>query len=145
MLAGKSFAAVPLPKKIILNIFLLQEIKCLLDEVPKEMNLNGYHPYYFSKPGGRGGVALYTKTMPYNVEYGLNDEEMDDEGRIITAEFEKFYLINVYVPNAGRKLVTMPRRLRWNQMFEQHVQKLDEKKPVIICGDMNVAHGEIGR
>lgn len=82
--------------------------------------------------------------MPYNVESNLNDEEMDDEGRIITAEYSKFYLICVYVPNAGRKLVNLDRRMRWNELFEAHVTALKQKKPVIICGDMNVAHEEIG-
>lgn len=126
------------------KISLIQEIKCLTDQIPDEAKLEGYHPYWFSTPGGRGGVAIYSKIMPYNVENGLGDPEMDEEGRIITAEYEKFYLICVYVPNAGRKLATMPRRLKWNKMFEEHVQKLDKKKPVIICGDMNVAHQEIG-
>lgn len=83
--------------------------------------------------------------MPYNVEENLNDEEMDEEGRIITAEYSKFYLICVYVPNAGRKLVNLDRRLRWNKLFEAHVEALKAKKPVVICGDMNVAHEEIGK
>lgn len=82
--------------------------------------------------------------MPYNVDYGIGNKELDEEGRIITAEYEKFYLVCVYVPNAGRKLVTLPRRLRWNTLFEKHVVDLNKKKPVIICGDMNVAHTEIG-
>lgn len=121
-----------------------QEIKCTADEVPAEAKLKNYHPYWFSKPGGRGGVAILSKNLAHHVEYGLDDEEMDNEGRIITAEFEKFYVICVYVPNSGRGLVTLPRRLRWNKMFDAHVAKLDKKKPVIICGDMNVAHTEIG-
>lgn len=113
--------------------------------MPEQAKLKNYHPYWFSKPGGRGGVAILSKTLAHHVEYGLGDEELDYEGRIITAEFEKFYLICVYVPNAGQKLVTLPRRLRWNKMFENHVAKLNQMKPVIICGDMNVAHTEIGR
>lgn len=123
----------------------MQEIKCTPDEVPEEAILKNYHPYWFAKPGGRGGVAILSKNLAHNVQEGLNDAEMDEEGRIITAEYEKFYLICVYVPNAGNKLVTMPRRLRWNKLFEEHVSKLNEKKPVIICGDMNVAHTEIGK
>lgn len=82
--------------------------------------------------------------MPYNVEYGIGNEEMDEEGRIITAEYEKFYLICVHVPNAGTKLVTLPKRLKWNELFDQHVTNLNKRKSVIICGDMNVAHNEIG-
>lgn len=95
-------------------------------------------------PGGRGGVAILSKQMPYNVEKNIGDEEMDEEGRIITAEYAKFFLVCVYVPNAGRKLINLDRRLRWNKMFEDHLTELKAKKPVIICGDMNVAHEEIG-
>lgn len=124
--------------------FNFQEIKCTPDEVPVEAKLKNYHPYWFSKGGGRGGVGILSKTLAHHVEYGLNDEEMDEEGRIITAEYEKFYTICVYVPTAGRELVTLSRRLRWNKMFDAHVSKLDKRKPVIICGDMNVAHTEIG-
>lgn len=83
--------------------------------------------------------------MPYNVVYGLEDEEQDESGRIITAEYLKFFLICVYVPNAGRRLVNLEKRLRWNKLFETYVNKLNERKPVIICGDMNVAHNEIGK
>lgn len=137
------------------------------DEVPEDAKLKGYHPYWHSKPGGRGGVAILSKVsthfnllshlgknkiqflfpqiMPHHVEYGIENEEMDEEGRLITAEYEKFYLICVYVPNAGNKLVTLPKRLRWNKLFDQHLRTLNEKKPVIICGDMNVAHNEIGK
>lgn len=82
--------------------------------------------------------------MPYNVEENLDNTEMDEEGRIITAEYSKFYLVCVYVPNAGKKLVNLDRRLRWNKLFDAHVTALKEKKPVVICGDMNVAHEEIG-
>lgn len=113
--------------------------------MPEEAKLKGYHPYWCSTSGGRGGVAILSKVMPYNVENNLGDEEMDEEGRIITADYSKFYLVCVYVPNAGRGLVNLDRRLRWNKMFEEHVAKLKEKKPVIICGDMNVAHEEIGK
>lgn len=122
-----------------------KEIKCLEDQVPQELKeMEGYHPYWCSTPGGRGGVAILTKQMAYNIEYNIGDEELDEEGRIITAEYSKYYLICVYVPNAGRGLKTLDLRLRWNKLFEQHVSKLKAKKPVIICGDMNVAHNEIG-
>lgn len=83
--------------------------------------------------------------MPYNVEYGLGDKELDGEGRLITAEYSKFYLVCVYVPNSGRKLVTLPKRMRWNILFEEYLGKLNQKKPVIVCGDLNVSHLEIGR
>ena len=75
------------------------------EEVPEEVKLKGYHPYWCSTPGGRGGVAILSKFMPYNVDKHLGDAEMDEEGRIITAEYSKYYLVCVYVPNAGDKLV----------------------------------------
>lgn len=85
--------------------------------------------------------------MPHHVENGLNGDNgvADDDGRVITAEFEKYFVVCVYVQNAGRKLVTMPQRLAFNKRFDQHITNLNEKKPVIICGDMNVAHTEIGK
>lgn len=83
--------------------------------------------------------------MPYHVDNGFEDsDDAENDGRIITAEFEKFFVVCVYVQNAGRKLVTLPDRLKFNKQFEQHLTKLNEKKPVIVCGDMNVAHSEIG-
>lgn len=103
----------------------------------------GYHPYWLGF-GGQAGVGLYSRQMPLNISYGIDDKEMDEDGRLMCAEYEKFFLVNVYVPNAGRKLVTLPKRLRWNKLFKEYIKKLDQKKPVIICGDMNVAHEEIG-
>lgn len=84
------------------------------------------------------------QTLAYHVQNGFGEDDDEDDGRIITAEFEKFYVVCVYVPNAGRKLVTLPGRLTWNKRFEKHIAQLNEKRPVIICGDMNVAHTEIG-
>ncbi|XP_076281721.1 uncharacterized protein LOC143209655 isoform X3 [Lasioglossum baleicum] len=95
------------------------------------------------KKPGYCGLALYSKEKPIEVKYGLDDKEFDSEGRLITAEYPDFFFINVYVPNAGQKLVTLPKRLKWNEVFKTYIEKLDEKKPVIICGDMNVAHLEI--
>lgn len=114
----------------------------MADEVPDEVKLAGFHPYYNAVAGGRNGVAILSKVMPINVEYGFNGKDQD--GRILTAEYEKFYLICSYVQNAGRKLVTLSDRLQFNEKFEELVVKLDKKKPVIICGDLNVAHNEIG-
>ncbi|KAL7741946.1 hypothetical protein ACLKA6_012157 [Drosophila palustris] len=126
------------------DIFCLQETKCVNDQLPDEMTrLPGYHPYWLCMPGGYAGVAVYSKIMPINVEYGIGNEEFDDVGRIITAEYEKFFLINVYVPNSGRKLVNLEPRMRWEKLFQAYVQKLDALKPVVICGDMNVSHLEI--
>ncbi|KAG6803654.1 hypothetical protein HZU73_01032 [Apis mellifera caucasica] len=126
------------------DIVALQETKCDSNKLPEEIKLNGYHYYFLeSKKSGYCGVALFTKEKPIDVKYGLNNSEFDNEGRLITAEYLNFYLINVYVPNAGQKLVTLPKRLKWNEIFKTYVRNLDEKKPVIICGDMNVAHKEI--
>lgn len=123
------------------DIFCLQETKCSNDQLPEEVTrLPGYHPYWLCMPGGYAGVAIYSKIMPINVEYGIGNEEFDDVGRMITAEYEKFYLINVYVPNSGRKLVNLEQRMRWEKLFQAHAQKLDALKPVVICGDMNVSH-----
>ncbi|XP_022225966.2 recombination repair protein 1 isoform X2 [Drosophila obscura] len=126
------------------DIFCLQETKCSNDQLPDEVtNVPGYHPYWLCMPGGYAGVAIYSKIMPIHVEYGIGSEEFDDVGRMITAEYEKFYLINVYVPNSGRKLVNLEARMRWEKLFQSYVQKLDALKAVVICGDMNVSHSEI--
>ncbi|GAB0095232.1 recombination repair protein 1 [Sergentomyia squamirostris] len=124
------------------DIFCLQEIKCKTDDMPSEGRVQGYLHYWLCH-GGYAGVAIYTKRMPMHVTYGIGDTELDEDGRVITAEFEKFYLVSVYVPNAGRGLVTLPKRLRFDEKFHAFVSKLDQNKPVIICGDMNVAHEEI--
>ncbi|KAM3968150.1 uncharacterized protein ACR2FA_006058 isoform 2-T2 [Aphomia sociella] len=127
------------------DILCLQEVKCSQDKLPIEVtNLPGYHAYWLcSDKDGYAGVGIYTTKLAMNVTYGLQNEELDSEGRIITAEYEHFYLICTYVPNAGRNLVTLPKRLQWNEEFRKYVNELDKKKPVIICGDMNVAHNEI--
>ncbi|XP_017153799.1 recombination repair protein 1 isoform X2 [Drosophila miranda] len=126
------------------DIFCLQETKCSNDQLPEEVtHVPGYHPYWLCMPGGYAGVAIYSKIMPINVEYGIGNEEFDDVGRMITAEYEKFFLINVYVPNSGRKLVNLEARMRWEKLFQSYVQKLDALKAVVICGDMNVSHNEI--
>ncbi|XP_045763203.1 DNA-(apurinic or apyrimidinic site) endonuclease [Maniola jurtina] len=127
------------------NILCLQETKCSQEKLPDEIkNVPGYHAYWLgSDKDGYAGVCIYTTKLAMNVQYGLQNEELDTEGRIITAEYEQFYLICTYVPNAGRKLVTLDKRLKWNEEFRKYVKALDAKKPVIICGDMNVAHNEI--
>ncbi|XP_055902748.1 recombination repair protein 1 [Eupeodes corollae] len=125
------------------DILCLQEIKCTPDKLPEEARIPGYHPYWLCMPGGHGGVAVYSKIMPINVEYGIGNAEHDESGRIITAEYEKFYLINVYVQNSGRGLVNLDKRMRWEELFREYLQKLEKVKPVIIAGDMNVSHKEI--
>ncbi|KAJ8725205.1 hypothetical protein PYW07_016163 [Mythimna separata] len=127
------------------DILCVQETKCSQDKLPTEVaNIPGYHAYWLAgEKDGYAGVGIYTTKLAINVEYGLQNEELDSEGRIITAEYEQFYLVCTYVPNSGRKLVTLPKRLQWNEEFRRHVKELDKKKPVIICGDMNVSHKEI--
>ena len=126
------------------DIFCMQETKCTTDQLPEEVErIPGYHPYWLCMPGGYAGVAIYSKIMPINVEYGIGNKEFDDSGRVITAEYEKFFLINVYVPNSGRKLVNLEPRMKWEQLFQEFLQKLDARKPVVVCGDMNVSHQEI--
>lgn len=107
--------------------------------------MEGYsHQYWLAaKKEGYSGVALLSKTKPLEVTFGLENEEMDDEGRVITAEFDSFYIVTTYVPNAGRKLVTLDKRMRWDPLLKAHLKALDAKKPVILCGDLNVAHLEI--
>lgn len=127
------------------DILCIQETKCSQDKLPTEVaNIPGYHAYWVAgDKDGYAGVGIYTTKLAMNVVYGLQNEELDSEGRIITAEYEQFYLVCTYVPNSGRKLVTLPKRLQWNEEFRRHVKELDKKKPVIICGDMNVSHKEI--
>ncbi|XP_037958632.1 recombination repair protein 1 [Teleopsis dalmanni] len=126
------------------DIFCIQETKCTIDQLPEEAKrIPGYHPYWLCMAGGYAGVAVYSKIMPINVEFGIKQPEFDDVGRAITAEYEKFFLINVYVPNSGRKLVNLDTRMIWEEKFKEYIQSLDKLKPVIICGDMNVAHNAI--
>lgn len=127
------------------DILCLQETKCSKDKLPGEItDVEGYHSYWCdSEKDGYAGVGLLSKVKPLQVKYGIGNDEHDSEGRCITAEYNSFFLITVYVPNAGRGLVTLPKRLEWNELFKTFVKELDAKKPVIVCGDMNVSHKEI--
>lgn len=129
------------------DIFCMQEIKCLPDQVPDEANVKGYHHYWNAQPGGHAGVALLTRSMPYHVHYGFDEAlgQTQPDGRLITAEFNKFFVVCVYVPNSGRKLVRLDERLAWNVLFRDHLVRLNGRKPVIVCGDLNVSHTAIGR
>ena len=124
------------------DIFSLQEVKATqeqIDYIPE-----GYYCYRnVAEKKGYSGVITYTKEKPINVTYGLGIDEHDHEGRLITLEYEYFYLINVYVPNAQRELTRLDYRMTWEDDFRKYVNKLKKKKMVIICGDMNVAHEEI--
>ncbi|WP_408069726.1 exodeoxyribonuclease III [Butyrivibrio sp. JL13D10] len=120
----------------------LQETK--LQEGQIQLDLQGYHQYWnYAEKKGYSGTALFTKEEPLNVTYGMGIEEHDHEGRIITAEYPDYYLITVYVPNAKDDLSRLEYRCRWEDDFLRYIKKLEETKPVIYCGDLNVAHKEI--
>uniref|UniRef100_A0A1B6DH11 DNA-(apurinic or apyrimidinic site) endonuclease n=1 Tax=Clastoptera arizonana TaxID=38151 RepID=A0A1B6DH11_9HEMI len=126
------------------DILCLQEVKCTKDMLPHEVKISGYTTYFLpAEKKGYSGVALYSKQKPLEVTYGLGKKELDNEGRLITAEYEKFYLVATYVPNAGQGLKTLPKRMQWDKEFQLYLKKLDEKKPVILTGDLNVAHEPI--
>lgn len=124
------------------DIFCLQETK--LQEGQIELDLKGYKQYWnYAEKKGYSGTAIFTKQEPLNVTYGLGIEEHDKEGRVICLEFEKFYFITVYVPNSQDELKRLDYRMKWEDDFLKYIKKLDETKPVIYCGDLNVAHKEI--
>lgn len=124
------------------DIFCLQETKMQAGQL--ELDLPGYHQYYnYAVKKGYSGTALFTKTEPINVTYGIGIEEHDQEGRVITAEFDDYYFITVYVPNSQNELARLDYRMKWEEDFLAYIKKLEETKPVIYCGDLNVAHQEI--
>lgn len=124
------------------DIFCLGETKMQPDQAVIETP--GYHQYWNSAvKKGYSGVAIFTKKEPLSVQYGLGIEEHDQEGRVITLEFEDFWMVTVYTPNSKDGLLRLDYRMVWEDAFRSHLKKLDEKKPVIVCGDMNVAHQEI--
>ena len=124
------------------DIFCLQETKCQEGQI--ELNLEGYHQYWnYAKKKGYSGTAIFTKQEPISVSYGLGIEEHDNEGRVITLEFDKFYFITVYTPNSQSELKRLDYRMKWEDDFRNYLIELDKIKPVIVCGDLNVAHKEI--
>ena len=124
------------------DIFCLQETK--LQENQIDLQLDGYHQYWnYAKKKGYSGTAIFTKKEPLSVMYGINIEEHDQEGRVITLEFEDFYMVTVYTPNSQNELKRLDYRMTWEDDFRNYLKELDDKKPVIVCGDLNVAHKEI--
>ena len=124
------------------DIFAIQETKLQKDQI--DLKFDGYYSYYNDAiKKGYSGVAVYTKMKPLNVTYGLGIEEHDQEGRVITLEYEKFYFVAVYTPNSKRELERLDYRQVWEDVFREYVNGLKEKKSVLICGDLNVAHNEI--
>lgn len=124
------------------DIFCIQETK--LQEGQIDLNLEGYYQYWnYAKKKGYSGTAIFSKKKPLSVSYGLNIEEHDQEGRIITLEFENFYMITVYTPNSQTGLARLDYRMKWEDDFKAYLKDLNIKKPVILCGDLNVSHKEI--
>ncbi len=124
------------------DFFCLQETK--LSEGQLTLDLPGYRQYWnYAQKKGYSGTAIFAKREPDSVSYGLGIDELDDEGRLITLEYPEFYLITCYTPNAQRELARISHRLNWEEHFREYVSNLSSKKPVIICGDLNVAHKEI--
>ncbi|MCR5727654.1 MAG: exodeoxyribonuclease III [Lachnospiraceae bacterium] len=124
------------------DIFCLQETK--LQAGQHDIQPEGYYQYWnYAEKKGYSGTALFTRVKPLNVTYGIGIEEHDHEGRVITAEYEDFYFVVVYVPNSQRELARLSYRMTWEKDFLDYILSLEAKKPVIYCGDLNVAHQEI--
>ena len=124
------------------DIFCIQESK--LQEGQIDLDLKGYHQYWnYAEKKGYSGTAVFTKQEPLSVSYGLGIEEHDKEGRVIACEFEDFYLVTVYTPNSKSELARLDYRMIWEDEFRAYLKRLEEVKPVIVCGDLNVAHQEI--
>lgn len=124
------------------DIFCVQETKLQQGQI--DLDLSGYHDYWnYAVKKGYSGTAIFSKTKPISVQYGLGIEAHDQEGRVITLEYPKFYMVTVYTPNSQNELKRLDYRMDWEDTFLKHLKKLDQMKPVIMCGDLNVAHQEI--
>ncbi|EKN65287.1 exodeoxyribonuclease III [Neobacillus bataviensis LMG 21833] len=124
------------------DIFCVQETK--LQEGQISLDLDGYHQYWnYAIKKGYSGTAVFTKIEPISVRYGVGTDESEEEGRILTLEFDDFFLVNIYTPNSQRDLARIGYRLEWESRILEHLKELDKLKPVILCGDLNVAHQEI--
>ncbi|MDO5038246.1 exodeoxyribonuclease III [Clostridium sp.] len=129
-------------KEVDADIFCIQETKLQKGQI--DIELEGYYQYWnYAERKGYSGTALFTKEKPLSVSYGVGIEEHDKEGRVITAEFENYYVITVYTPNSQDKLARLDYRMNWDNIFREYIKTLELTKPVIICGDFNVAHMEI--
>ena len=124
------------------DIFCIQETKCQDDQI--ELEFDGYKSFWNSaEKKGYSGTAIFTKKEPISVKYGIGIEEHDKEGRVVTLEFDDFYMVNIYTPNSKRELERLEYRCIWEDEIRNYLSKLNKKKPVIMCGDLNVAHKEI--
>lgn len=129
-------------EKLDADFFCLQETKMQAGQL--DLHFEGYYSYFnYAERKGYSGTAIYTKHEPLSVYYGIGVEEHDTEGRVITLEYNEFYFITVYTPNSGSELKRLDYRMSWEEEFKKYVLRLNEKKGVVICGDLNVAHTEI--
>ena len=129
-------------KEINADIFCIQETKCQIDQI--ELEFEGYKSFWNSaEKKGYSGTAIYTKEKPISVKYGIGIEQHDKEGRVITLEFKKFFMVNIYTPNSKRGLERLEYRQVWEDEIRKYLLDLNKIKPVIMCGDLNVAHNEI--
>lgn len=129
-------------KEIDADIFCIQESK--MQEGQLELELEGYYQYWnYAIKKGYSGTAIFTKKEAISVNYGIGMKEHDQEGRVITLEYENFYIVTVYTPNSQEKLARLDYRMEWENVFKDYLKKLEENKPVILCGDLNVAHKEM--
>ena len=129
-------------KELDADMFCIQESK--LQEGQISLELEGYHQYWnYAIKKGYSGTAIFTRREPMSVAYGIGIEEHDQEGRVITLEFAEFYLVTVYTPNSQSELARLDYRMRWEDAFLSYLKGLEEKKPIVFCGDLNVAHKEI--
>ena len=126
------------------DIFCIQESKLQAGQINLDEELKDYHQYWnYAEKKGYSGTAIFTKKEPISVSYGMGIDEHDKEGRVITLEFEDFYMITVYTPNSKSELLRLDYRMEWEDAFREYMMKLDNIKPVVVCGDLNVAHKEI--
>jgi exodeoxyribonuclease-3 len=129
-------------KEVDADVFCIQESK--LQEGQIDLQLEGYHQYWnYAEKKGYSGTAIFTKKEPLSVAYGIDIEDHDKEGRVITLEFDDFYMITVYTPNSKQELARLEYRMKWEDDFRAYLKSLEKNKPVIVCGDLNVAHKEI--
>ena len=124
------------------DFFCIQESKLQVGQI--DLDLPGYHQYWnYAEKKGYSGTAIFAKNKALSVSYGIGIDEHDKEGRVITLEYDNFYLVTCYTPNSQNELKRLPYRMQWEDDFREYLKTLDAKKPVILCGDLNVAHNEI--
>lgn len=124
------------------DFFCIQESKLQAGQI--DLDLSGYHQYWnYAEKKGYSGTAIFAKNKALSVSYGIGIEEHDREGRVITLEYDNFYLVTCYTPNSQNELKRLPYRMQWEDDFREYLKTLDAKKPVVLCGDLNVAHNEI--